>query len=65
MILLAQSLSLTGVKPRSGSSINLFSAYDGNILGGLLLGLGMTLTGACPGTALVQVGTHSQTSSRH
>ena len=28
--------------------------YDGNVLGGTLLGVGMGLTGACPGTVLVQ-----------
>jgi hypothetical protein len=35
--------------------MNIFGTYDGNILGGLLLGFGMTLTGACPGTVLPQV----------
>jgi uncharacterized membrane protein YedE/YeeE len=30
---------------------------DGNILGGVILGFGMTLTGACPGTVLVQIAT--------
>jgi uncharacterized membrane protein YedE/YeeE len=34
-----------------------FFAYDGNILGGLLLGLGMAVTGSCPGTSFVQAGT--------
>ncbi|KAJ4249093.1 hypothetical protein NW762_012426 [Fusarium torreyae] len=28
--------------------------YDGNIIGGSMIGLGMSLTGACPGTVLVQ-----------
>jgi uncharacterized membrane protein YedE/YeeE len=40
---------------RSNSSLNWFSAYDGNIIGGALVGLGMSLTGACPGTVLVQL----------
>jgi len=42
-------------KPRTPSSLGLFSYYDGNLIGGLMIGLGMTLTGACPGTVLVQV----------
>jgi uncharacterized membrane protein YedE/YeeE len=29
--------------------------YDGNMLGGALLGVGMALTGACPGTMIVQL----------
>lgn len=28
--------------------------YDGNIIGGAMIGLGMSTTGACPGTVLVQ-----------
>jgi uncharacterized membrane protein YedE/YeeE len=30
--------------------------YDGNILGGALLGAGMAVSGACPGTVLAQLG---------
>ncbi|GAM89591.1 hypothetical protein ANO11243_076300 [Dothideomycetidae sp. 11243] len=29
--------------------------YDANVLGGILIGAGMALTGACPGTVFVQV----------
>ncbi|KAK4163233.1 hypothetical protein QBC43DRAFT_320208 [Cladorrhinum sp. PSN259] len=42
--------------PRPASPINLFSLYDGNIIGGFLLGTGMMLSGACPGTVLAQLG---------
>src|SRR6478736_10491275 len=28
--------------------------YNGNLIGGTMLGLGISLTGACPGTVLVQ-----------
>ncbi|RHZ66768.1 YeeE/YedE family protein [Aspergillus thermomutatus] len=42
---------------RPPSSIGWLGPYDGNIIGGAMVGAGMTLTGACPGTVLVQVGT--------
>ncbi|KAK2064371.1 YeeE/YedE family protein [Colletotrichum caudatum] len=42
-------------KPRSPSCLGLFSQYDGNILGGALLGAGMALSGSCPGTVLAQI----------
>ncbi|EAW12356.1 YeeE/YedE family protein [Aspergillus clavatus NRRL 1] len=42
---------------RPPSSIGWFGSYDGNIIGGAMVGAGMVLTGACPGTVLVQVGT--------
>lgn len=43
--------------PRKASTIGWFSSYDANIIGGLMVGAGMTLTGACPGTVLVQLST--------
>lgn len=42
---------------RAPANLGWLGSYDGNIIGGLLVGAGMTLTGACPGTVLVQVGT--------
>ena len=41
--------------PRKPSRLGWLGKYDGNIIGGLILGIGMTLSGACPGTVLVQV----------
>ncbi|KAK4985726.1 hypothetical protein LTR66_008080 [Elasticomyces elasticus] len=41
-------------KGRTPSTLALFP-YAGNILGGAMVGAGMALTGACPGTVLVQV----------
>ncbi|KAK4189321.1 hypothetical protein QBC35DRAFT_431107 [Podospora australis] len=52
----AQALSSKPLPPRPGSTIGLFGHYDGNIIGGLLLGTGMMLSGACPGTVLAQLG---------
>lgn len=40
---------------RSDSSYGWFARYDANIIGGVLQGIGMTLTGACPGTVLAQL----------
>lgn len=39
---------------RTDASWGWFGAYDANVVGGLLQGLGMALTGACPGTGIVQ-----------
>ncbi|PQE17716.1 hypothetical protein CJF31_00005449 [Rutstroemia sp. NJR-2017a BVV2] len=54
IFLLAHRLSPALAPPRQSSSLSLFP-YDGNLIGGLLLGIGMALTGACPGTVLPQV----------
>lgn len=48
---------MSKTRPRSASSLGLFGRYDGNIIGGFMIGLGMTITGACPGTVLVQLAT--------
>ncbi|KAF4998631.1 hypothetical protein FGRMN_2957 [Fusarium graminum] len=42
------------IPPRSASSQGWLGTYDGNIIGGAMIGLGISLTGACPGTVLVQ-----------
>jgi uncharacterized membrane protein YedE/YeeE len=43
------------LSPRADSSYGWFMKYDANVVGGLLQGIGMTLTGACPGTVIVQL----------
>ena len=48
-------LGFRKIQPRSASSMGWFSDYDANIEGGLLIGFGMALSGACPGTVLVQL----------
>jgi uncharacterized membrane protein YedE/YeeE len=40
---------------RTDSSYGWLMRYDANVVGGLLQGIGMALTGACPGTVLVQL----------
>ncbi|KAF4471506.1 hypothetical protein FALBO_1572 [Fusarium albosuccineum] len=58
---IAERLGYVNVKPRSSSPVGLFGQYDGNIIGGFLLGTGMALSGSCPGTVLAQVGAGLQT----
>ncbi|KAI1425438.1 hypothetical protein F5Y12DRAFT_375524 [Xylaria sp. FL1777] len=57
VVTLCQKLGYIQTKPRNYSSLGLFGPLDGNIIGGYLLGTGMTLSGACPGTVFAQVGT--------
>ncbi|AEO70879.1 uncharacterized protein THITE_2122715 [Thermothielavioides terrestris NRRL 8126] len=55
----AQTLHLTALPPRPCASLGLGclgTRYDGNLLGGALLGAGMAVSGACPGTVLAQLG---------
>ena len=40
---------------RSSSGGSWIGKYDANVIGGAMLGVGMAMTGACPGTGLVQV----------
>ncbi|KIW02500.1 uncharacterized protein PV09_06300 [Verruconis gallopava] len=40
---------------RPSCSLGIFSEYDGNLIGGAMVGVGMSLSGACPGTVLVQL----------
>ncbi|RMJ25643.1 Pfam:DUF395 [Aspergillus sp. HF37] len=42
---------------RPPSNLGLWSSYDGNVIGGAMVGVGMALTGACPGTVLLQLAT--------
>ncbi|KAF4635757.1 hypothetical protein G7Y89_g2349 [Cudoniella acicularis] len=56
-IIFARSLNLSPCKPRTPNTLSLLGTYDGNIIGGLLLGFGMALTGACPGTVFPQLAT--------
>ncbi|RYP63272.1 hypothetical protein DL770_009430 [Monosporascus sp. CRB-9-2] len=56
VVALSQLLGHPSQKPRDYSSVGLFASYDGNILGGLLMGAGMALSGSCPGTIFVQLG---------
>jgi uncharacterized membrane protein YedE/YeeE len=56
-IYFSNRLRYTSNPPRTPSTLALFGTYDGNVIGGLLLGCGMALTGACPGTVLPQLAT--------
>ncbi|KAI0843145.1 hypothetical protein F5Y06DRAFT_81831 [Hypoxylon sp. FL0890] len=51
-----QRLGYLHLNPRNYSTLNIFGSLDGNIIGGLLLGAGMTISGSCPGTVFAQVG---------
>ncbi|KAK4134711.1 hypothetical protein BT67DRAFT_434131 [Trichocladium antarcticum] len=56
LVTLSQTLHLTSLAPRPPASLGLLSRFDGNMLGGALLGAGMAISGACPGTVLAQLG---------
>jgi uncharacterized membrane protein YedE/YeeE len=53
-MLLLDKLGIVKRPVKSNSSLG-WSSYDANIAGGTLVGIGMALSGACPGTVLVQL----------
>lgn len=55
IIYASNKLGYARLAPRPSTSYGWFGKYDANVVGGLLQGLGMAVTGACPGTVLVQV----------
>ncbi|KAI1118875.1 hypothetical protein F5Y14DRAFT_183274 [Nemania sp. NC0429] len=56
VVTLCQKLGYIQVQPRGHSSLGLLGSLDGNVIGGCLLGIGMTLSGSCPGSVFSQVG---------
>ncbi|KAL1853847.1 hypothetical protein Plec18167_007166 [Paecilomyces lecythidis] len=53
-ISLYEKLSRRELSRRPQSSLSLICPYDGNIIGGAMLGIGMAMTGACPGSIPIQ-----------
>ena len=53
-MLLFDKLGIVPRPVRINSSLGRFSAYDGNLLGGALVGISIALSGACPGTVVIQ-----------
>ncbi|KAI1461970.1 hypothetical protein F4805DRAFT_189483 [Annulohypoxylon moriforme] len=56
LVTLFRRLGYLQVNPRNYSTLNIFGPLDGNIIGGLLLGTGLAVSGSCPGTVFAQVG---------
>lgn len=54
-MLVLEKLGLIRRPIRPNAPLGWFSVHDGNIIGGMMVGLGMALSGACPGTVLVQL----------
>lgn len=52
---IADRTKYAAMRVKAPQSLGLFS-YDGNLIGGSMIGVGMAFTGACPGTVLVQSG---------
>jgi len=61
VVLLLDRLGLVARKPKAGLKLGLgiFGGYGANFVGGALLGMGMYLTGSCPGTIWAQIGANT------
>jgi len=61
-LIVAEILNLGKRKPKAPVhlGVDFLGRYGGNIVGGVLLGVGMTIAGACPGTLAVQLGSNVQ-----
>jgi uncharacterized membrane protein YedE/YeeE len=55
IVLAANRARYAKLSHRTDSSYGWFMRYDANVVGGIMQGTGMALTGACPGTVLVQL----------
>ncbi len=56
VMLAFERLGISQRHVRLNATFNWFSRYDANVIGGALIGMGMFLTGACPGTVVAQLG---------
>ncbi|KAI1093603.1 hypothetical protein F5B19DRAFT_113461 [Rostrohypoxylon terebratum] len=56
LVTIFQRLGYLNLNPRNYSTLNIFGPLDGNIIGGLLLGTGLAVSGSCPGTVFAQIG---------
>jgi hypothetical protein len=54
-MLVLDKLNVVERPVKSNTTLGIYSRYDGNLAGGALVGIGMALSGACPGTVLVQL----------
>lgn len=49
------------IPPRPASSLGIFASHDGNVIGGALLGVGIVLSGSCPGALFAQLAAGGRT----
>lgn len=55
LILILEYLGRFKRSAKPAASFGLVSKFEANVLGGAMVGIGMAVTGACPGTVIVQV----------
>lgn len=53
-IALLQGSGYLQLSAKKASPLGRYTRFGGNVVGGLLIGFGMALSGACPGTVLIQ-----------